>query len=301
MPTIAARRPTSLNLLIKRYYSLTKPGVLYGNVITGVAGFLLAAGNFRTFDVELFVATILGMTFVIASACAINNVLDRDIDAKMARTKQRAVASGVINPLPASIFATTLAVIGFVMLAVSTNWLVVAVGAAGYVTYVWLYGATSKRRSIHGTLVGSISGAMPILAGYVAVSERIDAAAVLVFLMLFFWQFPEFYSIAIYRLKEYRAANIPVMPIVVGVKNTRVQIFLYTVAFVVSSLLITFFGFTGWLYFAVMAIAGAWWIKLAAAGLKTNDSDAWARRMFHFSLNVLLLLSLMLAIGPWLP
>jgi len=286
---------------IKKYYSLTKPGVLYGNVITGVAGFLLAVGYFRTFPVGLFIATILGMTLVIASACVLNNVLDQDIDAIMERTKKRAVAHGDIASRPASVFSAILGVLGIGILALWSNWLVVAIGVFGFVTYVWLYGATSKRKSIHGTLVGSISGAMPVLAGYVAVADRFDMAALLVFLALFFWQFPEFYSIAIYRKKEYAAAGIPVMTVVKGVKNTQVQIFIYTVLFVISTLLLTIFGYTGWIYFAVMAVLGAYWIWLGWQAFAAKDADAWARRMFHFSLMALMAYSAMLAIGPWLP
>lgn len=286
---------------VKSYYSLTKPGVLFGNVLTGAAGFLLAAGDKRDYDIGLLAATIIGMTLVIAAACAINNVLDRDIDAKMARTKTRVVAAGKVAPGPAAAFATVLAIVGFAMLVAFTNWLVVAVGAAGCIVYVWLYGMTSKRRSIHGTLVGSISGAFPILAGYVAVTDRFDWAALLVFLILFFWQFPEFYSIAIYRCKEYKAAGIPVMPLIKGVNSTRYQIFVYTLLFVITSLLLTIMGYTGWFYFIVMLAVGLFWLRLGWLGLKAGNVDKWARKMFHTSLNVLLLLSLMLAIGPLLP
>jgi protoheme IX farnesyltransferase len=240
------------------------------------------------------------MTLVIASACVLNNVLDQDIDRIMERTKTRGVASGKVASLPATIFSAILGISGILILAVWVNGLVVAIGIAGFIIYVWLYGALSKRKSIHGTAVGSVSGAAPILAGYVAVSGRIDAAAILLFLMLFFWQFPEFYSIAIYRRKEYAAAGVPVMTVVKGVKSTTIQIFIYTVAFVITSLLLTIYGYTGWIYFIVMAALGLYWIKLGAEGLRTKDSDAWARRMFHYSLIVLLALSFMLSIGAML-
>jgi protoheme IX farnesyltransferase len=286
---------------IRAYYSLTKPGVLYGNVITGVAGFLLGVGYFQVFDAWLFLATIGGMTLIIASACALNNVFDRDIDALMERTKTRAVAHGDIPVRNATLFAAALGILGLAVLLLWTNWYVVGVGLAGYITYVWLYGAFSKRRSIHGTLVGSISGAMPILAGYVAVSNSIDAAAVLVFLALFFWQFPEFYSIAIYRRKEYAAAGVPVMTVVKGVPVTIVQIAAYTVLFVVPTLLLTLLGYTGWVYFALMLALGLCWIRLANEGFTTTDKDAWARRMFHFSLIALLAYSAAVSLGPWLP
>ena len=286
---------------IKKYYSLTKPGVLYGNVITGAAGFLLAAGYFKHFDGWLFLATIVGMTLVIASACVLNNFLDQDIDRLMERTKKRVIASGEIPGRNAVILSIVLGILGITILALWVNWLVVGIGVAGFVTYVWLYGALSKRLSIHGTLVGSISGAAPILAGYSAVADRIDSAAILVFLMLFFWQFPEFYSIAIYRHDEYKAAHIPVMSVVKGVKSTRTQIVIYTVAFVITTLLLTILGYTGVIYFVVMALLGLYWIRLGFQGFRAPDLNVWARQMFHFSLVVLLALSAMLALGPLLP
>jgi protoheme IX farnesyltransferase len=286
---------------VRQYYSLTKPGVLYGNVITGAAGFLLAAGYFAVFDVGLFVATIGGMTLVIAAACVLNNVLDQDIDRLMERTKTRAVARGDIPGRSATLFSLLLGLAGLVVLALWTNWLVVGIGVAGFVIYVWLYGALSKRRSIHGTLVGSISGALPVLAGYCAVAGRIDAAAAVVFLALFFWQFPEFYSIAIYRRKEYATAGIPVMSVVKGVPSTIRQIYFYTILFIVSTLLLTAFGYTGWIYLAAMLLLGLYWLRLANEGLTTHNSDGWARRNFHFSLIMLLAFSALLAVGPWLP
>lgn len=287
--------------MIQDYYKLTKPGVLYGNVLTAISGFLMACGYFKTFDLVLFVSTVVGMTLVIASACVLNNVLDQDIDKLMERTKSRGVPSGRVASKPATIFSAVLGISGIAILALWVNWLVVGIGVAGFVIYVWLYGAFSKRRSIHGTAVGSVSGATPILAGYVAVSGEIDVAAVLLFLMLFFWQFPEFYSIAIYRKKEYSAAKVPVMTVVKGVKNTKIQIFIYTIAFVVSSLLLSVLGHTGWVYFVVMAALGIYWINLGAEGLKTKKSEAWARKMFHFSLIVLMALSVMLPLGVLLP
>lgn len=284
---------------IRDYYQLTKPGVLYGNVLTAAAGFLLAARG--QIDILLFVATIVGMTLVIAAACVLNNYLDQDIDRVMARTKSRPSVTGVIKGSHMLLYGIILAVIGIVILAIWTNWLVVAIGIVGFVTYVWLYGALSKRRSIHGTMVGSISGAMPIVAGYAAVSGEIDAGLLIVFLILFFWQFPEFFSIAIYRRKEYAAAHIPVMPVVEGVQSTILQIFIFTILYVASTLALTVYGYTGFTYFAIMAAVGGYWIWLGYQGFQAKDKDAWARRMFKFSMITILVLCLMLSVGPILP
>lgn len=284
---------------IRRYYSLTKPGVLYGNALTVAAGYFLAAQG--SINISLFFAVFIGSSLIIASACVINNFLDQDIDAIMDRTKKRALVSGEIKGYRAIIFSIVLGVIGIGILTLYTNSLVVVLGLIGFVTYVLLYGMLSKRLSTHGTLVGSISGAIPILAGYCAVTGAIDIGAILVFIILFTWQFPEFYSIAIYRSKEYKAAGIPVLPVVKGLKRTKTEILIYTVIFVISSLLLTVYGYVGYVYFFVMASLGLYWLWLAVKGFSTPDNDRWARKMFGFSMITILGLCVMLSVGPILP
>lgn len=284
---------------IRLYYSLTKPGVLYGNALTAAAGFLLASrGNI---DWLLFISLSIGISLVIASACVLNNYLDQDIDKKMARTKQRALVKGDIPGKNAVIFSVTLGVVGFLILSLFTNSLVVLIGAIGFIDYVLLYGMLSKRLSIHGTLVGSISGAAPILAGYCAVTGTLDVGAMIVFAILFLWQMPEFYSIAIYRHDEYKAANIPVMSVVKGIRSTKIQIFFYTVAFVIATILLATYGYASMTYLVVMAAMGTYWLWLGAKGFSTNDDDAWARQMFKFSLIILLVFCGVISVDAWLP
>ncbi len=285
--------------MLKKYYSLVKPGVLYGNAITAAAGFLLASDGHV--DWWLFVALFIGTSLVIGSACALNNYLDRDIDSIMERTKSRAVASGAIPGYHAVILSVVLGIVGMAVLALHTNWLVVIIGLIGFVDYVLLYGVWSKRMSIHGTLVGSISGATPILAGYVAVSGTIDTGAIIVFAILFLWQMPEFYSIAIYRRNEYKAAGVPVISVVKGVNHTKLQIFLYTSAFFIATLLLTAYGYTGYAYVIIMAALGLYWLRLGYQGLKTAKSEPWARKMFRFSLIILLAFSFLISVDAYLP
>lgn len=286
---------------IKTYYSLTKPGVLYGNAITAAAGFLLASGNKGVFDFWLFVALCLGSTLIIASACVLNNYLDQDIDSKMARTKKRALVQGEVKGKNAVVFSILLGAIGLLILMLFTNLFVVLIGIGGFIVYVVFYGMLSKRLSIHGTLVGSVSGAAPILAGYVAVTGTIDLGAVLVFLILFVWQMPEFYSIAVYRQKEYAAAGVPVMSVVKGIRSTKIQILIYTVLFVILTALLSVYGYTGLVYRVVMIALGIYWIWLGAKGLQTKDSDAWARKMFRFSLIILLVFCGLISVDALLP
>lgn len=292
---------TAFSTTASRYYSLTKPGVLYGNVMTAGAGFLFASRS--GFDLWLFIAMLLGTSCVIGAACTINNVLDRDIDRIMSRTKKRATVTGTVSAAHATLFGIILGLIGLGVLALWTNWLVVGIGIIGFIDYVWLYGALSKRRSIHGTLVGSISGATPILAGYCAVTGHIDLAGMLLFAALFLWQMPEFYSISIYRHDEYKAAGVPVISVIKGIRHTKNQIFAYTAAFVAATLLLFIEGSSSATYAIVMAILGSYWLWLGAKGVRTppQHAAAWAKRMFRFSLVIILAFSLVLSVDRFLP
>ncbi len=280
-------------------YRLTKPGVLYGNALTTVAGFLLASKH--GFDIGLFLATVLGSTLIIASATTINNYLDRDIDKLMVRTSGRELVTGLVKPRDALAFGLLLGFAGVALLAVYVSWLVVAIGLVGFVDYVFLYGAFAKRRSWHGTLVGSISGAVPILAGYVAAAGGFDLGAWLVFAVLFFWQMPEFYSIAIYRRKEYKAAGVPVITVVKTVAYTKLQILMYVIAFSLAALALPVFEYTGPVYAVVMAALCSYWVWLGVKGLLAADSDMWARKMFRFSLTILLVFCFLISVDSLLP
>lgn len=286
-------------LMLRAYYELTKPRVMLGNLITTVAGFLFAAHGHSTWG--LFLATTGGTALVISSACVINNYLDQDIDAKMERTKKRPLITGEVSGRGAVVFGTTLGIIGLTILILWSNWWVVGTGVFGFITYVWLYGALSKRKSVHGTLVGALSGAAPILAGYVAVTNRLDVAAVLLFAVLFFWQMPEFYSISIYRRHEYAAAGIPVSAVVRGVAATKRQILTYTLLTIASLIGLAFTPLAGLTYLVVALAFSAYWLQLTLDAFGGSDDDAWARKNFHFSLVVLIVFSLIISVNAWLP
>lgn len=257
-----------------------------------MAGFLLAS-KYVGFDFWLLLLTLLGVSLVIGSACVFNNVIDRDIDVYMARTKQRALVKKTISPTNALVYGALLGLVGFALLAVYTNMLTVIVGVVGFVDYVVLYGI-SKRRSVHGTLVGSISGATPILAGYTAVADKFDGAALWLFLAMVFWQMPHFYAIAIRRLKEYKATRLPLLPIKKGIQTTKINIVIYTFAFVISAMFLTLLGYAGWAFLIVMLTVGIYWLKLSLQGFWEKNDQHWAKRMFLFSLVVLLVFSISL-------
>jgi heme o synthase len=285
--------------ILRRYLSLTKPGVLFGNALTAAAGFLLASRAQP--DSILFLTLVIGSTLVIASACVLNNYFDRDIDSLMSRTKTRAVPAGLIPGRNAVTFGLILGVLGFGILYSYTSILVVILGLIGFVDYLFFYAMLGKRKSMHGTLLGSISGAIPILAGYVAVTGTIDAGAIIVFLILFFWQMPEFYSIAVYRHAEYKAAGVPVISVVKGIEHTKKQIFIYTILFTVSTILLYSFGYIGLTYLVVMGILDLYWLWLGLQAFGAKDSNQWARKMFHFSLIVILVFSALISLTGILP
>ncbi len=284
--------------MLKKYYQLTKPGIIYGNILNALAGFFLASR--WQFSFGLLAATLGGMALVIASACVFNNYLDRGIDAKMARTKKRALVAGTISSASALSFATMLGALGFTILTVYTNAVTTSLGLLAVFTYVVLYGIF-KRRSVHGTVVGSVAGALPPVAAYVAVTNHLDSGAVIVFFIYTLWQMPHFYAIAMYRLKDYKAAGLPVLPVKYGLHAAKLQIMFYIVAFTITSLLLTSFGYTGYIYFVVMAGAGLYWLSKGLKGFEAKDNDKWARGMFGTSLLVVMILAVMLSIGPLLP
>jgi protoheme IX farnesyltransferase len=242
-----------------------------------------------------------GTTLTIASACVLNNYLDQDIDAKMSRTKKRAAWIETAGPRNVIIFAAIIGILGFILLALLTNWWVVGIEIVGYVDYVVLYGMWTKRTSWHGTVVGAISGAAPILAGYAGAAHTVDLGGLLVFLVIFVWQMPEFYSISIYRRDEYKAAGVPVISVKKGVRFATFHIFAYTVLFVAFSLLLGATGYTSIVYMVIMTLVGAYWLWLGAKGFHANDSSAWARRMFKFSLTALLVFCALISIDALLP
>ncbi len=284
--------------LFGAYYALTKPGIVYGNVLTATAGFLLAS-KFHI-DIWIFVSLLVGMSLVIAASCVCNNYLDRDIDKKMLRTKNRALANGAIRARSALVFAAVLFVVGVAILSWGTNALVVWIGVVGVLDYIVLYGY-AKRHSSLGTLVGSISGAMPIVAGYVAASGHIDAATIILFAMLTFWQMPHFYAIALHRSKDYRAARLPVLPIVRGSNRTKLSILVYIVLFIGSSSLLTIFDYTGWLYLVAVSAVGVAWLVRGVRNFYVQSDEAWGRGMFFFSLKVIMVLSVSVSLGAILP
>lgn len=236
-----------------------------------------------------------GLSLIIASACVLNNYIDRDIDKKMARTKNRALVSGRISVRAAIAYAIILGLGGTALLILFTNWITVLVALAALLVYVTVYGYF-KRASVHGTVVGSLAGAVPPVVGYLAVTNHVDKAAVILFLIMVFWQMPHFYAIAIYRFKDYKNAGLPVLPVKKSIHTAKIYMLVYILGFAATALSLSLFGYTGIVYVVITLLLGIGWLRLSIKGFRADDDALWARTMFRFSLVVITLLSITISL-----
>ncbi|KFD17577.1 MULTISPECIES: heme o synthase [Tatumella] len=286
--------------MIKQYLQVTKPGIIFGNLISVVGGFLLASKG--SINYTLFLTSMVGVSLVVASGCVFNNVIDRDIDRKMERTKNRVLVKGLISAKTSLVYATLLGIAGFMMLYFGANPLAMWLSVIGFIVYVGIYSLYMKRHSVYGTLIGSLSGAAPPVIGYCAVSNEFDAGAIILLAIFSLWQMPHSYAIAIYRFKDYQAANIPVLPVVKGIPVAKHHITIYILAFMIATLMLSLGGYAGYKYLVVAAVVSLWWLGMALSGYKrTNDDRLWARKLFVFSIVAITALSVMMSVDFMTP
>jgi heme o synthase len=284
--------------LLRAYYFALKPRRTYANVMMALAGFLFACK--WQIGWVLLMGTLVGTMLIILSACGVNNCMDHRIDARMPRTKKRATVTGVVSIRNLLALSTLLGVVGFTILARYTNWITFWVGVVAYVDYVVLYG-WSKRHTIHSTLVGTVCGAASIVAGYTAVTGRFDRTALLLFLVMVFWQMPHFYSIGIFREKDYRSGGLPIWTVQKGVRSTQVWILVYTALYIVAVVVLGLWGKAGVLFTLVVGLFGFYWFALGLRGFSSVAPLKWSRSMFGFSLLSLLVLATGIMLAPLLP
>ncbi len=279
---------------LRHYLSLTKPGIIMGNLIAAAAGFFLASKGHV--DWWLFLATLLSVTLIIASACAFNNVIDRDIDRLMERTRHRVLVKGLIPVSHALIFASIMGIGGLAFMYVTTNVVALLMGAIGFIVYVGFYSLYFKRQSVHGTAVGSISGACPPVMGYCAVSGEFDIGAFILLGIFCIWQMPHSYAIAIYRFKDYRLANIPVLPLRNGLKAARNHIVIHIFIFTLVCLLLTQQNYAGIVYASGMTLLGLYWAYIAIKEYREANQQAWGKKLFIFSIITICCFSMLISV-----
>lgn len=273
----------------KDFLKLIKVGIVHSNMITTFTGLWLAlyftdTKFLENLDLVFFV--LVGSVFIIAGSCSFNNYYDRDIDYLMERTKNRPTVTGKVSVPKVLTLSFTFILVGLALLAFA-NITTAIIGAIGVFAYIILYTMVSKRRYVSNTVIGSISGAIPPLIGWAAVDPGLHGFAWVLFAIMFLWQPPHFYALAMKRVEEYRAANVPMLPVVKGFKATKRSILLWIIAL----MFVPFFLLPlGKPLVILSAILGTGWLILSLKGFTMKDDVKWARIMFVYSLNYLTIL-----------
>ena len=286
--TDTAKDPVNTSFL-KDFLALIKIGIVNSNLVTTFTGIWLAFQftnrNFLQ-ELDLLFYTLFGAALIIAGSAAMNNFIDRDIDPVMKSKKARPTVTGRFTPSAVLLTSFVLLVVGEILLFMASTsagvW-----GLAGIISYVVLYSMWSKRRHVSNTIVGSISGAIPPVIGWAAVEPGLSFGALALFLIMFAWQPPHFYALAMKRTEEYRAANIPMLPVVKGFKRTKVSMLLWIILLFPLPFLLTELG-TAFIVLATALNIG--WLILSIKGFRVVDDIKWATRMFIYSLNYMTIL-----------
>lgn len=271
------------------YFALTKPGIMVTLLYTGLTGMVLAQRGLPSVHDMLF--TLLGLALSTGGSAALNMWYDRDIDAVMKRTGARPIPSGIIRPGQALVFGLVLIGLSFVLMAMFLNWLTAVLSLAGAVYYVVIYTFWLKRRTPQNIVIGGGAGAMPPLIGWAGVTGHLSLSAILLFLIIFLWTPPHFWSLALYKNTDYQRAQVPMMPVVRGSKTTKWQSLVYGVALLLGSLSLYFVTPLNLLYPVMAVLLGGVFLYFLIRTLQEEEgSYTWARRTFLYSLVYLLLL-----------
>lgn len=283
------------NSLWNDLLSLVKIGIVNSNLITAFTGIWLALYFTNQSFIDSVDKVLLGMfgnALVMAGACTLNNYIDRDIDHIMERTKTRPTVTGSIALPKVLLLGWSASLLGFLFLFIASAQAAI-IGFIGWFTYVVLYSLWSKRRHPINTVVGSISGAAPPLIGWAAIDPNLSMEALVLFLIMFIWQPPHFYALAMKKCEEYRKAGIPMLPVVKGFEVTK----RHTVAFVACLLPLPFFLTSlGSVFFIVSLLLSVGWFVLGIYGFFMKDDLKWAKWMFVYSLNYMTIIFVLMVI-----
>lgn len=277
---------TDLKLLFKGL-------VLVLNVLPVIIGFWLAVyitGGTFSEHLDAFILTVVGSILLMAGALALNNWYEVDLDKLMQRTKKRPTVTGNISLQTVFTIGITLSILGFVLL-MATSAEAGLYGLIGWFTYVVLYTFWSKRKYTLNTIIGSVSGAITPLIGWAVIEPAYHIVPIVLALIIFIWQVPHTFAIAIKRYDEYKAANVPMLPVVYGMNFTKRQIFIYILCLLPLPYFLATLGTT---FMVIATILNIGWVFLAIRGFFMDDVKKWARHIFIYSLNYLTILFLMM-------
>ncbi|MFI6104911.1 heme o synthase [Streptomyces sp. NPDC051310] len=288
---------------VKAFVALTKPRIIELLLITTVPVMFLAEQGVP--DLWLVVNTCLGGYLSAGGANALNMYIDRDIDALMDRTSQRPLVTGMVSPREGLVFGLVLAVVSTVWFGLLVNWLSAWLSLGALLFYVVVYTMILKRRTAQNIVWGGIAGCMPVLIGWSAVTDSMSWAAVILFLVIFFWTPPHYWPLSMKVKEDYARVGVPMLPVVASNKVVARQIVLYSWVMVAVSLLLTPLGYTGWFYTAVALATGGWWLWEAhalQARAKAGETGAKLKemRLFHWSITYVSLLFVAVAVDPFL-
>lgn len=268
----------------REYISVSKPGIVRSNLLTLITGMWVANSvSSNSLSLMSVILTIIGSTFIIASGTSLNNYIEKDTDALMSRTQNRALVEGRLLPKQVFIFAIILLLLGTIML-LFVNLTTTIVALFAHLSYVGFYTLWSKPYHSINTIVGSISGALPPVIGWTALTGSVDMGAWILFAIVFVWQPPHFLALAMRRSEDYRAASIPMLPVVNGFYESKRQILRYVAALIPISLLLFYLPSVGWGYVVMVLILGCSWLIYSIMGFFTKDDIRWAKHNFFFSL-----------------
>jgi len=283
--------------LLKSYYQLCKPNVVYMMLICAFVGMLLAEESVTSY-VYLFVS-LFGIALCAASAAAINQVIDRNTDASMTRTDQRPLPQGELSATHASIFAIIIGIIGALVLYLYVNTLTMILTLASLIGYAFIYTVYLKRATPQNIVIGGLAGAAPPLLGWSSVSNSIDPYALLLVLIIFVWTPPHFWALAIYRKDEYAKESIPMLPVTHGIVFTKLQIVLYTIILFIVSVLPYVVLMSGEIYLLSSLILSTIFLYYSV-NLYFSDDDEDAMKTFQFSIYYIFLIFLALLLDHFI-
>lgn len=278
------------------YYEMTKPNVVLLLLLTALVGMCLSQPGWLAWQPLL--AGLFGIGALSASAAVINHVMDRHIDAQMARTFNRPVPKGKVSPKQALVFAFVLAFVGYLALEVWVNRLTALLTLASLVGYAAIYTLYLKRATPQNIVIGGLAGAAPPLLGWTAMTGEVHPHALLLVLIIYTWTPPHFWALAIHREKDYARAKIPMLPVTHGVEYTKLSVLLYTVLLGIVCLLPYLVGMTGIIYLAGSSVLNAVFLYYALK-LKYAPQENTAMQTFKFSIVHLMLLFLLLLLDHY--
>ena len=286
------------------WIALLKPRVVALVVFTGIVGLLIAPGGINP---VLGFAAVLCIAVGAGAAGAINMWYDRDIDAVMRRTSRRPIPAGAVLPGEALGFGVTLAVGSVLIMYLATNLVAAAALAISILFYVFVYTIWLKRRTPQNIVIGGAAGAFPPIVGWAAVTGHVGIYPLILFLVVFLWTPPHFWSLSLYACKDYERAGVPMLPVVAGARVTRWNILGYALALLPVSLLPWALGYAGWIYGAAAAVLGVGFVACAVEVLRDRQDEAGrsltndrpARRAFRFSLGYLAVLFAAALVDSW--